>query len=156
MPIRKFEEYRDITYEAVELYHKKKYKQALKRFLALEEANYTNLKVHEMLVYVYLQLSEFEKADQEYQIYLDLLSQQYPEISRPRTFKEVVQSAGNYDEAYKAYQLLLAEPQNYDMFEGMAIASRLAVHHMAQGEYNKAEEVLLEYQKIFYPETVGA
>ncbi|NPV38178.1 MAG: hypothetical protein HPY78_02760 [Brevinematales bacterium] len=154
MAIRTFEEYRDITYEAVELYHKKKYKQALKKFLALAETNPTNLKVHEMLTYVYLQLGEYEKADEEYQIYLKLLFEQYPEMRRPRTFEEIVQDAGEYEEAKKSYENMIAHPMNYDMFEGMAIASRLSIHHMARGEYEKAEEVLLAYQQIFYPETV--
>lgn len=155
MPISTFEEYRDITYEAVKLYHKKKYKQALKKFLALEETNYTNLKVHEMLTYVYLQLGEFEKADEQYHIYLDLLSQQYPDIKKPRTFEEIVESAGNYEEACQCYERLVNCPDSYDMFEGMAIVSRLAILSMAKGEYKKAEEVLLVYQSIFYPENMA-
>lgn len=154
MPIRSFEEYKDVTYEAVALYHKKKYKQALKKFLALAETNPTNLKVHEMLTYVYLQLGEFEKADEEYKIYLELLYQQYPDIQKPRTFEEIVQESGNYEEAKKSYENLLSEPMKYDIFEGMAIVSRLAIHYMAQGRYEKAEEVLLVYQRLFYPETV--
>ncbi|MCX7883096.1 MAG: hypothetical protein N2314_07740 [Brevinematales bacterium] len=155
MAIRSFEEYRDITYEAVELYHKKKYKQALKKFLALAETNPTNLKVHEMLTYVYLQLGEFEKADEEYQRYLELLFAQYPDMRKPRTFEEIVQDAGDYEEAKRSYENLLSSPTTYDLFEGMAIASRLAIHQMARGEYEKAEEVLLAYQKIFYPETMA-
>ncbi|URA11160.1 tetratricopeptide repeat protein [Thermospira aquatica] len=156
MPIKTFEEYRDITYEAVELFHKKKYKQALKKFLALEETNYTNLKVHEMLVYIYIQLGEFEKADEQYRIYLELLSEQYPDIPKRRTFEEIVESAGNYEEAQHSYENLLKEPEKYNIFEGMAIASRLAIHHMNRGEYEKAEEVLRVYQSIFYPETMEA
>jgi len=155
MAIRTFEEYRDITYEAVELYHKKKYKQALKKFLALAETNPTNLKVHEMLTYVYLQLGEFEKADEEYRLYLELLYEQYPEVRRPRTFEEIVQDAGEYHEAKQSYEHLMAHPDQYDMFEAMAIASRLAIHHMARAEYTQAEEVLIAYQRIFYPETVA-
>ncbi len=156
MPIKTFEEYRDVTYEAVELFHKKKYKQALKKFLALEETNYTNLKVHEMLVYIYLQLGEFEKADEQYRIYLELLSEQYPEIRKPRSFEEIVEEAGDYNEAKNSYDNFLKEPEKYDVFEGMAIASRLAIHYMSQGEYEKAEEVLRAYQSIFYPETLEA
>jgi predicted Zn-dependent protease len=69
-PIKTQEEYKDVTYEAVELYNNHEYVTALNKFLEMRESNPKNTKIHEMLVYIYLKLGQKEKAVQEYDLLL--------------------------------------------------------------------------------------
>jgi len=144
--ITSFEEYRDTTYEAVEDYNNKEYGKALEKFLSLAETNPTNPKVREVLVLVCLKLEMYDKAQEEYEIYMKLLAESMPKalIPKRKTFEEVVTEAGDQAKLEKEYKKVMKKTKNFDIRHSIDTASRLGVVLMASGEYRKAEELLLD------------
>jgi len=144
--ITSFEEYRDTTYEAVEDYNNKEYDKALEKFLCLSEANPKNPKVREVLILVYLKLKMYDKAQEEYGIYIELLGETMPNVQLPerKTFAEVVESAGDKDTLEKDYKKVMKKTKNLDVHHSCDTASRLGIIYMARGEYRKAEDILLD------------
>ena len=144
--ITNFEEYRDITYEAVEDYNNKEYEKALEKFLALAEINPTNIKVREVLVLVYLKLKMYEKAQEEHALYMKLLAETMPDARIPerKTFTEIVESAGDQSKLEKDYKKVMKKSvKTFDIYESTETASKLGFLLMSRGDYRKAEETLL-------------
>jgi len=144
--INSFEEYRDLTYEAVEDYNNKDYDNALGKFLSLAETNPKNPKVREVLILVYLKLKMYEKAQDEYEVYITLLGETMPEVELPKrkTFGEVVEEAGDQAKLEKDYKKAMKKSKNFDAYQSCDTASKLGIVYMARGEYRKAEEMLLD------------
>ena len=143
--IRNFEEYRDVTLEAVEDYNNKDYLTALEKFLALAEINPLNPKVHEVLILTYLKLGMYSDAEKEYEIYHKLLAENMPEVKIPprKTFDEIVNSAGDQLKLEKAHKSAMKKTKNFDAYSSADTVARLSILYMAKGEYRKAEEALL-------------
>jgi tetratricopeptide (TPR) repeat protein len=144
--ITSFEEYRDLTYEAVEDYNNKEYDKALEKFSSLAETNPKNPKVREVLILVCLKLKMYERAQEEYKVYIQLLGESMPELKMPerKTFEEVVESAGDQSKLEKDYKSAMKKKKNFDVYNSCDTASKLGVVYMARGEYRKAEEILLD------------
>ncbi|MDR2734842.1 MAG: hypothetical protein LBC99_09450 [Spirochaetota bacterium] len=143
--ITSFEQYRDITYEAVEDYNNKEYHQALGKFLDLAETNPSNPKVHEILILTYLKLEMYDKAQQEYEIYHRLVGELMPEMRIPprKTFDEVAREAGNQLKLEKEHKKVMKKNGKFDVYHSTDTVSRLSIVYMAKGEYRKAEDILL-------------
>jgi len=143
--ITSFEQYRDITYEAVEDYNNKDYRQALGKFLDLAETNPSNPKVHEILILTYLKLDMFDKAQQEYEIYCKLVGELMPEMRIPpkKTFDDVAREAGNQLKLEKEHKKIMKKNAKFDVYHSVDTVSRLSIVYMAKGDYSKAEDILL-------------
>nr|HPN82089.1 hypothetical protein [Spirochaetota bacterium] len=65
--IYSYDEYKEMTFEAVEDFNNREYGKALEKFLDLAETNPENPKVHEILVLIYLKLDMLDKAQAEFE-----------------------------------------------------------------------------------------
>ncbi len=145
-----YAEYKQLTLEAVRLYHKKDFEGALLKLLYLEEHNPENSKVHEMLTDLYLKKGNVEKAEREYKLYLSLIIAENPELKPlKRTFEDLVRDAGDFEEVMQSYKQIMGEERNLDPFKDGAVVSALSVHYMAQGKYDQAERILIDFQKRY-------
>jgi len=142
-----YNEYKELTVEALELYHAGDFEEALFKFLYLAEHNPNNAKVHEMLAYLYLKKDNLEKAEQEYQIYKTLLVSENSYLEIPeRSFEDVVQDAGDFEELSEEYNRIMSKDRELDLFEDGHIASALSLHYFARGDYQSAEQVLENFK----------
>lgn len=145
--IKTVHEYRDTTMEAVDSYNNQNYEAALEQLIAMEEANPKNPKIHELLVYTYLKLSELAKAEKEYQLYYQLIHSENPNVRPLPNFDEIVERAGDLESAEAEYDKLMQEGPVSDPVVSSRVPFQLAVLHMSRGDYGKAEEVLVNFQK---------
>lgn len=141
-------EYEKLTYEAAEIFNRQDYKKALKKFLELEKANSKNIKVHEVLSYIYLQLHDIDKAQKEYNICRHLLSELHPEIevATPKTFDEIVDDAGNLRDIEKEYKKIMRARKKDEIIDNFEVPAKLAILYMADGNYKKAEDILTKFR----------
>lgn len=147
--IYNYDEYREITFEAVEDFNHKDYDQALQKFLDLSETNPNNPKVHEVLVLIYLKLDMLEKAQEEFEAYQKLLGNSIPGFSLPerKTFDQLAEEAGDPVELERACETIMSGTEKLDPWQSTDTVSKLGIIYMAQGEYRKAEELLLEFKQ---------
>ena len=147
--INTFDDYREITFEAVEDYNRQDYDLALAKFLDLAETNPGNPKVHEILVLIYLKLDMLEQAQEAFERYHALLAESVPHLKLParRTFQDLCREAGDQKELERECAGIMQENGAFDMFRGTDTVSRLGIVYMAQGDYRKAEELLLSYKE---------
>jgi tetratricopeptide (TPR) repeat protein len=148
--IKNKDDYKDVTLEAVELYNKKDYKNALIKFKRLEKCNYKNPKIHEMLVYIYLILKNLPMAEKEYENYLELMKKDNPGLVHPRSFEEIVQEAGNIKDLENRYKKIISRKiKKFDPIKQSEVPLNLGFLYMSQGRYQKAEEVLVKYKEAY-------
>lgn len=147
--IYNYDEYREITFEAVEDFNRKDYDQALAKFLDLAETNPENPKVHEILVLIYLKLDRLDKAQEEFEAYHRLLGESVPGLSLPKrkSFDEMAQEAGDRVELERACEFIMSGSEKIDPWHSTDTVSRLGIVYMSQGEYRKAEELLLGFKQ---------
>ncbi|OHD54061.1 MAG: hypothetical protein A2Y33_10105 [Spirochaetes bacterium GWF1_51_8] len=147
--IKSQEDYKDITVEAVEQFNKKDFKAALDKFLEMEQSNPENPKVHEILVYIYLNLQDPVNAEKQYKLYINLLKKENPSFKLPatRTFDELVDEAGDLAELENRYNELMSQESIPNLYHDLDVAAKLSVLYMSKGEFKKAEEVLLCFKK---------
>ncbi|NPV00165.1 MAG: hypothetical protein HPY53_02170 [Brevinematales bacterium] len=141
-------DYKDLTIDAVSDFNKKDFQAALIKFLEMEQSNFDNPKVHEILVYIYVNLKDLQNAQKQYEIYIDLTKQQDPSFNIPKLkdFNELVNDAGDADELERRYHEIMDKDSDPDFFNDLDIAAKLSVIYMSRGEYKKAEEVLLKFK----------
>lgn len=145
-PIRTVDDYREVTFEAVELFNKKLYDEALAKFLEMRESNAKNVKIREMLVYIYLHMGRLDEAEAEYQILQDILKEEGGIFRKTRSFDEIVAEAGDVEKVEKDYKKMMKKYQPSNIFEETEVPMKLSFLYMAQGEFEKAEEVLVEFR----------
>ena len=143
------ESYRQLTLEAADEYNRKNYESALEKFLRLCEVNYKNPKIHEVLVYIYLNLENVNKASEEYDICIRLMQESDPNFKAPiqKNFDELVSEAGNRDELEKQAREVMETTDGEKIIGQIETISKLSVIYMSQGEYAKAEELLCRYKE---------
>jgi tetratricopeptide (TPR) repeat protein len=141
-------DYKDVTLEAVADFNKKDFKKALDKFLEMERSNFENPKVHEILVYIYVNLRDLENAQAQYEIYIDLTKKQDPSFIIPqlKNFDELVTDAGNAEELENRYREIMEKDSDLDLHTDLDIAAKLSVIYMSRGEYKKAEDILLNFK----------
>lgn len=146
--ITTFEEYKALTMAAVEEFNQHDYRDALQKFQKMAKANYQNPKIHEVLVYIYLKLNMIQEAEAELKIYREMLGKEVPQVSlvSTRTFHDLVEDAGDQKQLEKEYKSVMESKKEVDPYEGADTASRLGIIYMSQGNYKKAEEVLLAFK----------
>lgn len=144
-----FDEYKELTHAAAEDYNAGRAKEALEKFLTLEKHNPNNAKLHEVLSYVYVKLENPAEAQKHYQRYVELLLEQHPDWKKPPTFDEAV------DEVFKRHGSLkeIEEKWEQEMEEGAEEISNtlpfdLSLAYMANGDYQKAEQVATRFRDI--------
>jgi Flp pilus assembly protein TadD len=132
--------YEKVVLEALELYHQSEYSKALEKFLRLAEYNFQNMKVHEMLGYIYLKLDLIQKAEEEYEILMKLAKEKNIEFKKP-TFEELVEAAGDEGEALRQFEAL--EASGFEDFspEETKVVINLGLIYMAKGKYREAEKI---------------
>ncbi|OHD58625.1 MAG: hypothetical protein A2014_04150 [Spirochaetes bacterium GWF1_49_6] len=141
-------DYKDLTIDAVSDFNKKDFQAALTKFLEMEQSNFDNPKVHEILVYIYVNLKDLENAQKQYEIYIDLTKQQDPSFNVPKlkNFSELVTDAGDAEELERRYREIMEKDSDPDFYADLDIAAKLSVIYMSRGEYKRAEEVLLKFK----------
>lgn len=147
--IATFEEYKELTMTAVEEFNQQDYEKALRKFQEMAKANYHNPKIHEVLVYIYLKLNMIQEAEAELRVYREMLGKEIPQVSMvsTRTFHDLVEDAGNQQDLEKEYKAVMETKKEIDPFDGANTASKLGIIYMSQGNYKKAEEILLAYKE---------
>lgn len=143
--ISTFEEYKDLTIEAVGDFNEKDYNKALPKFEELVKVNNKNTKLHELLAYLYLKKGDVESAEREFQALIELEREKNPDIWKPKSFEELVSEAGDLAEMEEKYNSLF-EKNDFDPFESLEIPAKLSLLYMNRGEYEKAEEVLIRFR----------
>ena len=148
-PIMSFNDYRDTTLEAVELYNQKEYKKSLERFLEMEKTNFKNIKIHEMLILVHIKLENLPEADRQFAILQDLLREENIVLEKPKTFEDLVQKAGSVQKAEKKFEKLMESIETDNLIENSEIPFNLSYLYLSEGNYAKAEEVILQFREKF-------
>lgn len=147
--IYSYDEYREMTFEAVEDFNRKDYNKALEKFLDLAETNPNNPKVHEILVLIYLKLDMLGKAQEEFEAYHRLLGESIPGLTLPvrKSFNQLATEAGDQVELERACEAIMSGSEKLDPWQSTDTVSKLGIVYMSQGEYRKAEELLLEFKQ---------
>jgi tetratricopeptide (TPR) repeat protein len=144
------DEYKELTLLAVDDYNRKDYQAALKKFSKMEKENYANSKIHELLAYIYLKLEDLKNAEKQYRIYRDMLRAENPEIVLDEvTFEDLVGSAGDIKEVEKDFKKLMKKTKDLDPIKDFEVPSKLSVLYMSNGQYDKAEQVLVEFKEKY-------
>lgn len=143
------DQYKEMTYEAVENFNKDQFQEALQKFQTMAEANPTNAKVHEVLCFIYLKLEDIEKAEEEFKICCDLMEKQHPGLvlKKDKTFEQQVREAGDPKTLQKDYDKIITSKEKVDLFHDMETVAKLSVVYMASGKFKKAEKLLLEFKE---------
>ncbi len=141
--------YKDLTLQAVDDYNRRDYETALKKFLKMEKANYTNPKIHEILSYIYLKLGDIENAQVQYAICRDLMREEVPNLMEDRSFEDLVDEAGELKTVEKDFKKIMKKKKGLDPIKDFEIPSKLSIIYMSKGEYTKAEEILLDFKKKY-------
>ena len=138
-----------MTFEAVEDFNNREYGKALEKFLDLAETNPENPKVHEILVLIYLKLDMLDKAQAEFETYHKLLGQSVPGLALPprKTFGQLASEAGDRVELERACDAIMSGSEKLDPWQSTDMVSKLGIVYMSQGEYRKAEELLLGFKQ---------
>lgn len=145
-----YDNYKDLTLQAVDDYNRKDYQAALKKFNQMEKENYANPKIHELLAYIYLKLNDLTNAEKQYDIYREMLRAENPDIVLDEiTFEELVGSAGDLKEVEKDFKKIMKKKKDLDPIKDFEVPSKLSVLYMSNGQYDKAEEVLIEFKKKY-------
>ena len=148
------EQYEALTYSAAGKYNKSDYETALDMFLRLEDNNWENPKVHEVLSNIYLKLENIEKSREEFHIYMDLLKRDDPSISLPRTFEELVEDAGDLKNKQSQYDKIMKRKTQKEPFKDFDVPAKLSILYMSIGDYKKAEKVLVSYKEKFVDKVI--
>lgn len=154
--ISNFDQYKQLTIEAADLYNKEDYRGALPKFLELAKVNKDNYKIHETLSYIYLKLNRVDHAEREYQIAVKLAARQNGVVRSPMTFEDLVRQAGDFQKTRLEYENLMAQPPTKDGLINSKAAIHLGIHYMSRGDYKKAEEVLTEFKNRLEPVLSGS
>ena len=72
--MKNYNEYKKIAFEAINDYNKHNYLAALEKFKKMSELNKKNVKIHEILVYIYIKLKDFNRAKEEFNSIKKLLN----------------------------------------------------------------------------------
>lgn len=154
--IKDFNEYSDKTHVGVELFNNKKYKDALKVFLELSQYNTSNYKVFETLALIYIKLNNIAKAEQSYKKALELFSQKTGGRFKIQSFEEAVSQLETIDELKTMYEKECEK--NNDQQENPEKSDNtlhrlplmMGMRYMAQGEFKKAEELLIQHRNKYF------
>ncbi len=158
-----WDEYKRITLDAAGAYNEKDYVSALEKFRILAEKNPTNYKIHELLVFIYVNLNRLEDARREYDIYFALMKEKIPGLSSPRSFEDVVKDIGNREELEEKYRLLMEQPADgfptasdkstagiQERAGQTSDAINLAILNMAEGNYDAARKIIQGFINKYY------
>ena len=145
--IQNYHQYKDVTLDAVEDFNNKSYDKALERFLEMEKVNYKNLKIHEMLVYLYLKMDRIENAEKQYQIVVQLERENNYNFKEMKIFDQIVQDAGDISAVEEQYNQLINKEITADA--SIEVPAKLSVLYMSQGNYEKAEEIMVRFRDKF-------
>lgn len=147
--IASIEEYRDITYAAVDEYNRRDFEGAVAKFERLQEANPDNAKLHELLAVLYLKLGRLEDAEREIEACRQLFAAAHPEAPFParRGFAELVEEAGDAEVLEAGFFEMMAREEAPDLVRDLDAAARLGIARMGRGEYEKAEAVLCGFRE---------
>lgn len=143
--------YKNFALEAINDFNNGDYETALPKFLEMERVNFENLKVHEVLSYIYLYLDRFEDAEEQIKIFRELAAKDNPFIEeKPKTFDQLVEESGNKKDVEKEYKKIMRKRKNIDPVIDFDVSARLSVIYMSEGKYDKALDVLEQFKEKFY------
>lgn len=147
--IKNVQDYKKAALEAAEIYNKKDYKNALVKFQELAKVNSKNYKIHETLSFIHLNLNNVDMAEKEYQLALKIARQNNQNMHSPKTFEELVSDVGDLETAETEYNRIMNEEPHQETMASSRPAIHLGILYMAQGEYKKAEEILMRYKQRY-------
>lgn len=142
----KNKDYEKRVYEAVDLYNKKKFTEAKKKFHELAYINPENIKVHEVLCQIHTHEEDFPQAEKEYEIVCDLMRKKGIEIPPRRTFEEIADSLDSQEVLEERFHSSLKKSSS-EALRDASHAVQLAIHHMKEGRYGEAEKVVKKYKE---------
>lgn len=145
--IKRSQQYESAVDKAVEYYNNKKYKQSLLKFQELAEFNFENLKVHEMLSRNYIMLNNINKAEKEYDIYVELVKKKNIFL-KVKSFNDIIKKLDDPEKIKKKYDRLLKR-KKLPTIEETGTAIELGFIYLSQKKYKKAEKMLLEFKDKF-------
>jgi len=146
------EEYRQITLAAANDYNKKDYQKALKKFLKMADVNYDNDKLHELLAYIYLNLDQLDKAEEEFAIFRSLIRENNPGITPEElpTFEDLLARTSDTNLLEIETEQIMESKILNDPDKAISIISDLATRYMAEGKPDKAEDILTHFKEKFF------
>ncbi len=134
--------------KAIALFSTQQYREALPLLLNLEVTDFNCVEVHELLADVFLHINQLSLAKEQCQIYAQLLqAQNLATIPQLNTFDDLVQEAGNFEELQQKFEEFQHQDVSLDNFyQGTNLALKIATHHMANGQYKTAEDLLTKHR----------
>jgi len=153
--IKNFDEYSQKTQTGAELFNQKKYEDAYSVFLELSEYNTDNYKVFETLALICIKLNKIDEAEKAFKKAADLFSKKSKVELKLKSFEEVITELESIDELEIQYQEKMknhtpdSENSN-NSFHHLPVM--MGMHYMAQGNYKKAENLLVKHRKKFFKE----
>lgn len=148
IPLDQFD---DLLQKALLFLEQKNYSKALPILLNLEVTDFNNVQVHELLADLFLNINQLTLAKEQLQICSQLIkSQTNNDIFTLKSFDQLVEEAGDFDQLETDFKEILATSVNDDNFHsGTKIALNLATHHMAANRYKEAEQILTTYRDLY-------
>ena len=147
--ITNYEEYEKYTLSAVEDFNKKDYEKALKKFNEMADYHKDNHKIHETLAVIHLKLDNFDEAEKEYKIMLDLMKKKNIEVYEPKPFEDVVNELADLKSLEKEYKTLSKE-KSEDIKDNSMLPIQISMQYIAKGDYEKAEKFLVEHKEKYF------
>lgn len=155
MRIRDKQEYDRHILEAAELFNRKEYNQALERFQKLAKVNSDNLKLHELLVYLHLEMGNVSEAKKELAIFQELLKQRGGIDGEyiPPTLEEVASQAGSKEELQQQCSEILQTGGGRDIDADVTTILNLSILYISKGDFDAAGKLVSQYKELFLERT---
>lgn len=152
-------EYKTSLGRAEGFVQQKRYAEALPDLLNLEVSSFGDLRPHELLAEIYLELGQIELAKEQCVHCADILAKENPDSLVPvQTFEQLIQSAGSPADAEQNYRSFMSSTlDESNFFEGSKSALHLAAHRMNENRYQEAEALLTAYRDrclALFPESI--
>ena len=139
MPVvHTIEDYEKMVYSAAEDYNRKDYERAVIQFEELAVLNPKNKKIFEILFYIYLKLENLDKADDNRKKYLELVYEENPHLRQPKTFDDLVQEAGDFNQIKKEFDRIITHSDFLDINQALETLTNLNILYMSRQQYDEA------------------
>lgn len=148
----KYEKYKKIVLEAVNDYNNRNYKDALVKFKKMSEINYQNIKIHEILAYIYVKQNDIEKAEEELNLIKSILNKgsSFDNFSEIENKNDLNFDGNEFLKLEKEYDEILKQTELKNFSKDLEIITTLSNLYMSIKEYKKAEDILENYKKRFF------
>lgn len=144
-------EYDKQILEAVAFFNQKKYPDALLKFTHLTTINPKNLKIHELLVYLHLEMKNILEAKSELAIYKKLLHEATGiDTEDPQqSLEDYLADSGSEETLSKECDAIILAKESSDIDKDVNSVLNLAILYISQNRFDEADKLISGYKEQF-------